>query len=147
MAYSLLHVLTTWYTIFTTYFFLIHRLSEVKFPVHLLPEVKDAGSLAGSLQEIWYGIQPGTPVGVALGDLQCSIISRLQPNDSGTIYMIPNIDAPSRPLLHQLFAIAKFTRIVELQLPLTFEFYLLVLNCSLNQSGTLCRDMTYHYRA
>ncbi len=68
-------------------FSLIHRLLEVKFPVHLLPEVKDAGSLAGSLQELWYGIQPGTPVGVALGDLQCSIISRLQPNDSGTIYI------------------------------------------------------------
>ena len=62
---------------------LFFRLSDTEFPVRLLPSVRDAGSQAGTLQEVWYNINEGTPVGVAMGDLQCSIISRLNPGDAG----------------------------------------------------------------
>ena len=48
-------------------------LMKSDFPVHLLPEVVDAPYLAGSLQKAWHGIPCGTAVGVAMGDLQCSI--------------------------------------------------------------------------
>ncbi len=48
-------------------------LSDSGFPVHLLPEVVEVPALAGLLQEEWHGIPPGTAVGVAMGDMQCSI--------------------------------------------------------------------------
>uniref|UniRef100_A0A8C8VMK4 Sedoheptulokinase n=1 Tax=Pelusios castaneus TaxID=367368 RepID=A0A8C8VMK4_9SAUR len=45
------------------------------FPIHLLPEVGDPGSLAGRLSRDWHGIPKGTEVGIALGDFQCSVYS------------------------------------------------------------------------
>ncbi|XP_002735979.1 sedoheptulokinase-like [Saccoglossus kowalevskii] len=53
-------------------------LSEAGFPVKLLPEVKTPGSNAGNLEYNWYGIPQGVPVGIALGDMQCSILPSLQ---------------------------------------------------------------------
>ncbi|XP_077996297.1 sedoheptulokinase-like [Glandiceps talaboti] len=53
-------------------------LTEAGFPVHLLPDVKAPGAVAGQLDSAWYGIQQGIPVGVALGDMQCSILPSLQ---------------------------------------------------------------------
>lgn len=65
------------------------RLTTVKFPEALLPEVVEAGQLAGTLVAPWYGIPQGTPVIAALGDLQCSILSRLQRHDdAGKSYPI-----------------------------------------------------------
>ena len=64
------------------------RLSDTDFPVRLLPSVQDAGSQAGTLQEVWYNINEGTPIGVAMGDLQCSIISRLNPGDAGLLKVV-----------------------------------------------------------
>ncbi len=59
-------------------------LREANFPCGLLPEVLPAGSVAGYMQKDWHGIAQGTPVGAALGDMQCSILSRLsQPSDAG----------------------------------------------------------------
>nr|CAD7585988.1 unnamed protein product [Timema genevievae] len=55
-------------------------LESAGFPVHLLPRVVKPGTLAGGLAESWYGIPAGTPVGAALGDLQCSVYTTLQPN-------------------------------------------------------------------
>lgn len=43
----------------------------------LLPDVKEAGEEAGKLCCNWYEIPENTPVGVAMGDLQCSIRARL----------------------------------------------------------------------
>ena len=61
--------------------FYCFRLSEVDFPERFLPEVVDPGQLAGALGAPWYGIPEGTPVIAALGDLQCSILSRHKKDD------------------------------------------------------------------
>ncbi|XP_055983413.1 sedoheptulokinase [Sorex fumeus] len=45
------------------------------FPVHLLPDISEPGSVAGRTSSTWFEIPQGTPVGVALGDLQASVYS------------------------------------------------------------------------
>ncbi|XP_049492776.1 sedoheptulokinase isoform X1 [Panthera uncia] len=45
------------------------------FPIHLLPDIAEAGSLAGRTSRAWFGVPKGTRVGVALGDLQASVYS------------------------------------------------------------------------
>ncbi|XP_056264338.1 sedoheptulokinase isoform X1 [Pseudoliparis swirei] len=45
------------------------------FPLHLLPQCVRSGGLAGQTCCDWHGIPAGTPVGAALGDLQCSVYS------------------------------------------------------------------------
>ena len=65
---------------------LCFSLQELDFPVSLLPEVYDPSHIAGHTQTCWYGIPENTPVGVAMGDLQCSILSRLQEaSDAGQL--------------------------------------------------------------
>ena len=49
------------------------RLERAEFPVQLLPKVMHAPCIAGALCSKWYGIPEGTPLGIAMGDLQCSI--------------------------------------------------------------------------
>lgn len=50
-------------------------LQTTGFPVHLLPAVVKSGAVAGHTCSEWFGIPPKTPVGAALGDLQCSVYS------------------------------------------------------------------------
>ncbi|CAG9817419.1 unnamed protein product [Phaedon cochleariae] len=58
-------------------------LSAVGFPVNLLPNVKSSGEIAGNLARCWHSIPKGTPIGVSLGDLQCSVLSTVEtPNDA-----------------------------------------------------------------
>ncbi|XP_053426055.1 sedoheptulokinase [Nycticebus coucang] len=45
------------------------------FPTHLLPDIAEAGSVAGRTSHMWLEIPKGTPVGVAMGDLQASVYS------------------------------------------------------------------------
>ncbi|XP_030648242.1 sedoheptulokinase isoform X2 [Chanos chanos] len=45
------------------------------FPVHLLPDLVNSGSMAGETCSEWHGIPAHTPVGAALGDFQCSVYS------------------------------------------------------------------------
>ncbi|XP_007935667.2 sedoheptulokinase [Orycteropus afer afer] len=45
------------------------------FPVHLLPDIAEPGSVAGRTSHTWFEIPKGTEVGVALGDLQASVFS------------------------------------------------------------------------
>ncbi|XP_066515032.1 sedoheptulokinase isoform X1 [Hoplias malabaricus] len=45
------------------------------FPVHLLPELVESGSVAGQTCSEWHGIPANVPVGAALGDFQCSVYS------------------------------------------------------------------------
>ncbi|XP_063258814.1 sedoheptulokinase isoform X1 [Prinia subflava] len=52
-------------------------LKKSGFPVHLLPEVGDPGSIAGRTSCAWHGIPKGAKVGIALGDFQCSVYSCL----------------------------------------------------------------------
>ncbi|XP_041947105.1 sedoheptulokinase isoform X3 [Alosa sapidissima] len=52
-------------------------LREAGFPVHLLPEPVESGAFAGHTCSEWHGIPANTPVGVALGDLQCSVYSTM----------------------------------------------------------------------
>ncbi|XP_046786297.1 sedoheptulokinase isoform X2 [Gallus gallus] len=61
----------------TIYWYLKQRLKKSGFPVHLLPEVGDPGSIAGRTICAWHGIPKGTKVGIALGDFQCSVYSCL----------------------------------------------------------------------
>ena len=55
----------------------VDLLKSSEFPIHLLPEVVDPGTVAGTLSKCWYGIPRGTPVLTALGDMQCSVLSTL----------------------------------------------------------------------
>lgn len=57
------------------YLLLLYRLRASGFPVHLLPDIADPGSVAGQTSQAWFEIPEGTPVGVALGDLQASVYS------------------------------------------------------------------------
>lgn len=62
-------------------YFAIFRLSSTDFPVYLLPEVKQPGSVAGCTQYKWCVIPQAATVTVAMGDLQCSILARLFATD------------------------------------------------------------------
>ncbi|XP_022086305.1 sedoheptulokinase-like [Acanthaster planci] len=53
-------------------------LSSAGFPVHLLPKVVDPGSIVGKLCSSWCGIPAGCEVGVAMGDLPCSVLPSLE---------------------------------------------------------------------
>ncbi|KAL5235666.1 hypothetical protein ACI65C_003076 [Semiaphis heraclei] len=55
----------------------IDILTEASFPIHLLPSVVQPGINVGTLYETIHHIPKGTVVGVALGDLQCSVIATL----------------------------------------------------------------------
>lgn len=62
-------------------------LESAGFPVYLLPEVVDSGTVAGTLGDTWHSIPAGIPVVAALGDLQCSVLSTLQ-NEDDTVLNI-----------------------------------------------------------
>ena len=51
------------------------RLERAEFPVQLLPKAMHAPCIAGALHDKWHGIPEGTPLGIAMGDLQCSILA------------------------------------------------------------------------
>lgn len=59
-------------------------LNNNDFPTSILPkEILKPGQPAGALEQTWFGIPAGTPVGVALGDLQCSVYALLKnPTDA-----------------------------------------------------------------
>ncbi|XP_022918066.1 sedoheptulokinase-like isoform X2 [Onthophagus taurus] len=63
-------------------------LGESQFPVALLPQVKQSGDVAGCLAECWHTIPSGTPVGVALGDLQCSVLATLEQETTDAVLNI-----------------------------------------------------------
>ena len=55
---------------------LLDRLNKVPgFPADILPQVVAPGTVVGKLKSNWHGINEGTRVQVALGDLQCSVLS------------------------------------------------------------------------
>ena len=51
------------------------RLNAANFPIWILPRVTCVPSYAGMLPVSWHCIPQGTPVSVAMGDLQCSILA------------------------------------------------------------------------
>ncbi|XP_037322690.2 sedoheptulokinase [Pungitius pungitius] len=53
----------------------IDILKGAGFPLHLLPQCVPSGGMAGQTCSEWHGVPAGTPVGAALGDLQCSVYS------------------------------------------------------------------------
>ncbi|NXG35819.1 SHPK Sedoheptulokinase, partial [Dromaius novaehollandiae] len=85
----------------------IDILKKSGFPVHLLPEVGDPGSIAGRTIYAWHGIPKGAEVGIALGDLQCSVYSCLTERTDAvlnistsaqlTISMPPGFQPPEKP--------------------------------------------------
>ncbi|XP_038059434.1 sedoheptulokinase-like [Patiria miniata] len=60
-------------------------LSSAGFPVHLLPKVVDPGSIVGKLQSSWHGIPAGCEVGVAMGDLPCSVLPSMQSQSDAVV--------------------------------------------------------------
>ncbi|XP_005240551.1 sedoheptulokinase [Falco peregrinus] len=82
-------------------------LKKSGFPVHLLPEVGDPGSIAGRTICAWHGIPRGAKVGIALGDFQCSVYSCLTERTDAvlnigtsaqlTISMPPGFQPPETP--------------------------------------------------
>lgn len=58
-------------------------LESADFPVTLLPKVCQSGEFAGDLSDTWLSIPIGTYMGVALGDMQCSVLMTMElPNDA-----------------------------------------------------------------
>ena len=61
-------------------------LNSAGFPTEMLPQVCPAETTAGVLAHPWFDIPEGTPIGVALGDLQCSVRSTLiEPNTDAVL--------------------------------------------------------------
>lgn len=63
----------------------IDILQLVDFPVKLLPKINKSREFAGKLNASWNGIPEGTPVSVAMGDLQCSIIATLESREDAVL--------------------------------------------------------------
>ncbi|XP_043274267.1 sedoheptulokinase-like [Venturia canescens] len=78
-------------------------LTDAGFPVHLLPDViLEPGKVAGKLVKAWFGIPAGVTVGVALGDLQCSVYALLKgPSEAAlnisTSAQLAYVDSTFRP--------------------------------------------------
>ncbi|XP_035287602.1 sedoheptulokinase [Anguilla anguilla] len=60
-------------------------LKDSGFPVHLLPDPVKSGCCAGLTCSEWHGIPSQTPVGVALGDFQCSVYSCMADRTSAVL--------------------------------------------------------------
>ncbi|KAK0178618.1 hypothetical protein PV327_007494 [Microctonus hyperodae] len=57
----------------------LQLMSDAGLPVKLLPQtILHPGQNAGQLIKSWFGIPAGVPIGVALGDLQCSVLALLK---------------------------------------------------------------------
>lgn len=61
------------------------QLAAAGLPLGLLPDVVPPCRRAGSLNGAWYGIPSGTPVHVALGDMQCSVLSAAVAADTDAV--------------------------------------------------------------
>lgn len=72
--------------VLTFLFYIYYSLKQAKFPTHLLPVVVKPDAVAGKLQRPFYNIPVGTPVGVGLGDFQCSVLASMsQQSDAGDV--------------------------------------------------------------
>ncbi|XP_044586577.1 sedoheptulokinase-like isoform X1 [Cotesia glomerata] len=61
-------------------------MANAGFPVNLLPKsILKPGQVAGKLRHPWFGIPAGVPIGVALGDLQCSVLALLKEPDEAVL--------------------------------------------------------------
>ncbi|EDO32028.1 predicted protein [Nematostella vectensis] len=81
----------------------LESLQAAEFPVHLLPNVYEPGTIVGLLFTDYCGIPKGTPVGAALGDFHCSMYA-CQQNKTDAVL---NIGTSSQfailaPVNHQL---------------------------------------------
>ncbi|KAK9890940.1 hypothetical protein WA026_012279 [Henosepilachna vigintioctopunctata] len=66
-----------------TYSWNLDILKNDGFPTIMLPEIRISGNIAGLLADTWHCIPKGTPLGVAMGDLQCSVLSTIEePTDA-----------------------------------------------------------------
>lgn len=106
-------------------------LQSIHFPVELLPKVAKSGEIAGKLNMSWNGIPAGTPVGVALGDLQCSIIATLEDSQDAVL----NIST-SAQLAFVVDKISNFSSNTIEHLPYINDTYLVVA-ASLNGGNVL----------
>lgn len=113
-AYNLSHSILNkhWFSSLTSfYLFSNYSLQSANFPTHLLPVVVEPGTVAGKLQKSFFGIPVGTPVGVALGDFQCSVLSSTsQLTDAGIIqiFTFDRSTAVYITSLHSFFLFVSF---------------------------------------
>lgn len=84
------------------------RLKASDFPVHLLSDIAEPGSVAGRTSHVWCEIPKGTPVGVALGDLQASVYSCMAQRTDAGKFFVPGLLTPVPPK-SQLCASVGFT--------------------------------------
>ncbi|XP_050531980.1 sedoheptulokinase-like isoform X2 [Daktulosphaira vitifoliae] len=105
-------------------------LERVNFPVHFLPQVVPPGNIAGTLFKSLYGLQKGTMIGVALGDLQCSVLAT-SPIETDAVI---NISTSA-----QIAFITKHTEHVfgSIEYFPFFQNYFLVVAASLNGGNVL----------
>ncbi|XP_044753729.1 sedoheptulokinase-like isoform X2 [Coccinella septempunctata] len=68
-----------------TYKWNLEMLEEAGFPIEILPEIKMSGQIAGYLADTWHSIPQGTPIGIAMGDLQCSVLSTIEEGTDATL--------------------------------------------------------------
>ena len=64
------------------------RLLQARVPTKFLPPTVSVPHRAGTLLMDWLGIREGTPVGVAMGDMQCSVYAA-QPSHTDAGKLIP----------------------------------------------------------
>lgn len=56
----------------------LESLKSGGFPIEFLPKLAKSGSIVTALTDDWHTIPKGTPIGVAMGDLQCSVLATIE---------------------------------------------------------------------
>lgn len=86
----------------------IKILERADFPIELLPRLRPSRDIIGTLKNNWHNIPEGIPVGVDLGDLQCSVLSTINAEQEAVInfstsaqiaYIVNNFIPPNGPPL------------------------------------------------
>ncbi|XP_008853836.1 sedoheptulokinase isoform X6 [Nannospalax galili] len=69
------------------------------FPVYLLPDIAEPGSVVGRTSHSWFEVPKGTQVGIALGDLQASVYSCMGQRTDAVLNISTSVQlAASMPL-------------------------------------------------
>lgn len=63
----------------------LEQMKASGFPTEMLPQILPSDAEAGVLHTNWFHIPSGTPIGVSLGDLQCSVRSTLVNPDTDAV--------------------------------------------------------------
>ncbi|XP_034942018.1 sedoheptulokinase-like [Chelonus insularis] len=111
------------------------EMMKAGFPVQLLPKIiLKPGEVAGKLAQTWFGVPAGVPIGVALGDLQCSVLPLLKEPDEAVL----NISTSAQlTYVHSTFNPQSFTKLGNIEHFPYFDGKYLSVAASLNGGNTL----------